>query len=202
LVDVAVELIGIGRGARARHAPQVHPVAIRTIGNALLVAVLVAGLDVAPTVQDRLPTANPTSTLRPSPSSDTPVWARAFRPLNFLSITIVDHAGDGVGPVDGRDAARDGVDALDQHLRDHVDVDDAVQQRRRNAQAVQQDQGAVRTDVAQIELVGRGVAGPDTAGGRRIDARAARAGEHRQDGEGVGQRPRLNTQRVLRWTPR
>ena len=63
----------------------------------------------------------------------------------------VGHAGDGVGTVHGRGAAGDHVNAGNQRLGENGDVDRAVLAGDRHAHAVEQHQGAVGAEVAQVQ---------------------------------------------------
>ena len=94
----------------------------------------------------------------------------------------VDHPGDGVGTVDRRGAAGDHVDAAHQRLRQGADIDAAVLVGGRKAHAVQQDQGSLLSEIAQVEEVAAGVAGraARVALGRAVD-------ENRQLVQGVPQ---------------
>src|SRR5690606_36496430 len=86
-----------------------------------------------------------------------------------------DHAGDGVGTVDGRGAILQDLDALDDRRRDRVEVDRAAQ-RLDPATAVDEDQGARGAEVAQRDL-GRAVTAVVEGA---VDAGAVR-GNARQD---------------------
>ena len=64
----------------------------------------------------------------------------------------VHDAGDGVGAVDGRRAARDDLDALDHRFREQVDVDSAEPIRRHHPAAVEQHERALRAQAAQVHV--------------------------------------------------
>ena len=84
---------------------------------------------------------------------------RTWKPVEIAAQDEVDDARDGVRTVNGRIAAGHDVDALDQIVRDRVDV-----RRHRVVQdvggdvaaAVDQHQGALRAEAAQIEQVEAG----------------------------------------------
>ena len=87
----------------------------------------------------------------------------------------VDHAGDGIGTVDGRSAVLEDLDALDGRHRDLAQVLVAAGGGAQ-ALAVHQHQGAVGTQVAQVDVVTTDV----LARGQRIgtrDRRRAGSGE-------------------------
>src|SRR6185312_7800664 len=91
---------------------------------------------------------------------------------------IVHDATDGIGPVNGGGAARDHVNALHQHLRQHVDVDGRVVEGTGNALAIHQHQGADRSEIIKIEA-GRGCA-EAAAIGLDLRLEAGRGGKLRQ----------------------
>ncbi len=91
----------------------------------------------------------------------------------------VDHAGHGVRAIDGRSAARDDVDPLDQHLRNRVGIDLTIERGWRRAPAIDKDQGANGPKVAQIQKTAAEHAGRSAA------AAADRVGAAR-----AGRRPR------------
>ena len=64
----------------------------------------------------------------------------------------VDHTGHGVCAVAGRCTASDGLDALEQHVREDVDVDGAEAVARHDAATIQQHQRAVDTGAAQVDV--------------------------------------------------
>jgi hypothetical protein len=81
----------------------------------------------------------------------------------------VDHAGDGVGAVDGRRAVFQHFHAFDDSQRDGVEVGAAADARGGGfvdpADAVDEDQHALRAEVAQVDLSRTGA---DAAAIRRI----------------------------------
>ena len=101
----------------------------------------------------------------------------------------IDHAGHGIGAINRRSASGHDIDPAHQHLWQHIDIDGAVGVGRRNAMAVEQDQGALGAEIAQVQHIavaigarGSGVIGP------------AGADENRQFVQGVrniGRRGRL-----------
>src|SRR5207247_3890127 len=68
----------------------------------------------------------------------------------------VDHAGDGVGSVDGRGAVLEDFDALDRLGGDGVQVDrgGSAEPAGHHAPSVDQDQGAGDAEAAQVDLGG------------------------------------------------
>ena len=79
--------------------------------------------------------------------------------LEVINHQEVDHAGDRIRPVGGRGAAGQHLNALDQRAWNLVDIgaDPALQRRAgRQAPAVDQHQGAIRAQVAQIQGSGAG----------------------------------------------
>src|SRR5690606_2006418 len=75
-----------------------------------------------------------------------------FSAIEALAGDDVDHAGDGVGTVDGRSAVLQHFDALDGRHRDLAQVLVAAGGGTQ-ALAVHQHQGAVGTQVAQVDVV-------------------------------------------------
>src|SRR5579872_709008 len=65
---------------------------------------------------------------------------------------VVDHSGDRIGTVYGGSASGDDVDALNQSVRDQIDIGNILGVGRRQAATVKQNQSAVGTQVAQVEL--------------------------------------------------
>src|SRR5690606_15289527 len=107
-----------------------------------------------------------------------------FRAFEVLAGDDVDHAGHGVRAIDGRGTVLQDVDALDHDGRDRGDVLEAI---RADAQAlaVDQDQGALSTEVAQVDVL---AASFRVGGQRRGAAERRRTGRRdvRQDvGNGV-----------------
>src|SRR5690606_10476345 len=91
----------------------------------------------------------------------------------------VDHAGDGVGTVVRRGAVLEDFDALD---RGHRHLPEVLQARGRNAKAlaVEQHQGALRPQVAQVDEIATHVLAGRERHGARYRGRAGR-GEVLQD---------------------
>jgi len=81
------------------------------------------------------------------------------QPLKLGIEHEVDDAGDRVGPIGRRCPAGDDVGALHQHRRDEVEVDRALRRTRNEAAAVDEDQGALWCEAAQIERAGADIAG-------------------------------------------
>src|SRR5262249_40675831 len=79
------------------------------------------------------------------------VLRRNFHALVVVLEDEVHDAGHGVRTVHGRGAAGDDVHALDETGRNGADVNDARGRRGGNALAVDEDQGAVRAEAAQVE---------------------------------------------------
>jgi hypothetical protein len=106
----------------------------------------------------------------------------SLKPLKLIIRDEVHHARNGVGTIHRGGAAGNDVDPFQDHLRDHVDVDRAVRRGRRNAVAVEQDQGAHRAQVAQVQLVAGRVAaaGHRGAAAARIRGLGTRAGKDGQ----------------------
>src|SRR5690606_11850652 len=84
-----------------------------------------------------------------------------LRPVDVLAGDDVDHAGDGVGTVDGRRTVLHDLGALDDRSRKHVQVeraDLAAGTGGAGPLPVQQHQGAVRTHTAQGQGLHAGAA--------------------------------------------
>ena len=114
--------------------------------------------------------------------------AVARRGLHALQTGLgddVDHAGDRVRAVDGRRAVLEHLDALDHGDRDHVQVDGAVGAGTAvdDAAAVEQHQGAVDAQTAQIDL-GRAVAVASPVGAGLVAGGACRGRKALQEGFG------------------
>src|SRR3546814_4978455 len=85
------------------------------------------------------------------------LFGQLFRGGDFKTREValgdeVDDAGDRVGAIGGHRRAGQRVDALDQRERDVVEVDSAVDVRRSEAVAVQQDDVAGRAEAAKIDV--------------------------------------------------
>ncbi len=106
-----------------------------------------------------LPYMADTYWLPAAPSSLIAALAADLEALIVAAQHEVDDARDGVRTVNGRVAARHDVDALDQVVRDRVDVHrhGVVENVARDvAAAVDQHQGALRAEAAKIEQVEAG----------------------------------------------
>src|SRR5690606_6880712 len=76
-----------------------------------------------------------------------------FNAVEVLAQDDVDHAADRVGTVHGRSAVGQDLDALDRGQRNRVDVGTARggHRRGRGTTAVDQHQGAARTQATQVD---------------------------------------------------
>ncbi len=83
-----------------------------------------------------------------------PVLNVRFQPLELLVEKHVHHARDSIRTVGRRGAAGNDVDLLDEHRRDHVHVHAAGRIGRTEPAPVEQQQRAVATEAAQIEIAG------------------------------------------------
>lgn len=86
------------------------------------------------------------------------VAAVQLQAFEFVVDDEVDDARDGVGTVGGRCTAGQDVNALDEGERDVVEVDTADQFGGDDALAVQQDDVAVRTEAAKVDVACAAVA--------------------------------------------
>jgi hypothetical protein len=159
---------GEGRGDRAAagqgvDAPPVRPI---EVGDVVGLAALVRAQQVAATAQDLGPAGDAELVaIAVAVGGDAGVGFD-LQAGELLVDDEVHDAGHGVRAVDRRGAARDDVDARDQHLRDRVDVDGAVGVGRRQAMAVHQHQRALGAEAAQGQDVLSLVAGAVARTGR------------------------------------
>src|SRR4051812_32201854 len=71
----------------------------------------------------------------------------------------VDHARERIGAVDGRSAAGDDIDALDERIREQIDIRRTVGELRYEPASFKKHQRAVNAQAAQVKAIGAGPAG-------------------------------------------